>query len=155
MFDMDDDDILFRFKLVPHRGLSRIAFALRMLKVSLHTSKWQYIHREDAQRVERAAPAGTRLTLGVSRQPFVGFISWASVHQLNEENESSAILRICYQETSKIWSCDYVPGAIGNGEIDRAIAELFADRTRSFVFQNEDMVNAYIQRFVDIYEQDA
>lgn len=153
---MDDpeDDILLCFRHVPHRGLSRMAHALHAIGISLHRRKWTQFPSEHYPRVELRGLAGTRLSLGVSRKPFVGYISWTSVQRVDEGGESSAILRTSYLETDRKWLIDYVPRVMEDAHFDRVVSELFPQGIRELPFDQEDLVNAHMQRFVDLFDSE-
>lgn len=154
MDDLVEDDILQCFRHVPHRGISRMTHALRAIGVSLHRRKWSQVPSEHYPRVELAGLTGTRLSLGVSRQPLVGYISWTSVQRVDESNESSAILRVVYRETDRRWSLEYAPRVMTDAVFDQAVSELFPPGVRELPFENEDLVNAHMQRFIELFDSE-
>lgn len=154
MDDLVEDDILLCFRHVPHRGISRMSHALRAIGVSLHRRKWTQFPSEHYPRVELAGFVGTRLSLGVSRQPLVGYISWTSVQRVDEAGESSAILRVVYRETDRRWSLEYAPRVMADAAFDQAVGELFPSGIRELPFDQEDLVNAYMQRFIELFDSE-
>ncbi|MCC7523096.1 hypothetical protein IT407_04865 [Candidatus Uhrbacteria bacterium] len=154
MDDLVENDILLCFRHVPHRGISRMANTLQAIGVSINRRKWAYIPSDHYPRVEMSGRSGTKFSLGVSRQPLVGYISWASVQRVDEANESSAILRTAYRETDRIWSIEYVPRIVADPAFDQAVAELFPAGIRELRFDKEDLVNAHMQRFVDLFDSE-
>jgi hypothetical protein len=146
---MDDDlDSIFRpFQRLPHRGLTRLVASMRVLHISMMKHHWQSVGTEDFPRIERKGLGGVTLSLGVSRRPFTGHISWASAHR-----GDSSILRILYFEQDKRWYREYTPGKSAEPELDQIIAELFPENTREVALAHEDLVNMMLQHFSNLLD---
>lgn len=145
--DDDLDDIFRPFQRLPHRGLTRLVATMKVLRISMLKHHWASVGSEDFPRIERRGSGGMMLSLGVSRRPFVGHISWASIHR-----GDSAILRILYFEQEKRWLREYTPGKSAEPELDQLIAELFPQNTRELVLAHEDLVNMMLQHFSNLLD---
>lgn len=142
------DGLLFMpFNRYPHRGLTRMADSLNVLKISMQRHHWNSVGSDDYPRIERVGHGGVTLSLGVSRRPFVGFISWASVHRAD-----SAIIRLMHYEQDRRWIREYTPGKTPEPEFDLVIGQLFPGREREIKLDDELLVNAVLQHFANLFD---
>jgi len=147
--DDDLDDIFRPFNHLPHRGLTRLVASMKVLRISMLKHHWANVGTKDFPRIEKKGLGGMMLSLGVSRLPFVGHISWASVHR-----SDSSVLRILHFEQDKRWMREYSPGMTAEPELDSLIAELFPEHVREVVLIPEDLVNVMLQHFSNLLDID-
>lgn len=151
MQDDIDLDVLAHFMRVPHKGLARIIATLDVLGIATDERKWASRGDVNFPRIEYLLDdSGYRLNMGVSRQPFKGHISWISIHGLNEDNESSSILRLCYLEESPRWYREHARGTYTDERMGALIREWFPTASAEAPLEDEYLVNATLQHFVNL-----
>jgi hypothetical protein len=151
MHDDIDIDILSNFQNVPHKGLARMIPTLDTLGVYTVDRKWR--SRGDAQfpRVEYLLEdSAYRLSMGVSRQPFRGHISWIALHGLNENGEASQTLRLCFREEENRWLREWTRGLYIDPKIDPLVKAWFPKLEAEIALPFEGLIDATLQHMVSV-----
>ncbi len=150
--DIVDIDLLTVFQHVPHKGLARIAATLEVLGFPMVLGRWRSKGDHHFPRVEYTdARSPYTLAMGVSRQPFLGHVSWISVHAIDEDHEQTAIVLLLYREAERSWLRSWSRGIHADPSIDKLIAEWFPKKESDILIAEDGLVNATIQYMVNIF----
>ncbi|MCE9586369.1 hypothetical protein K8R04_03565 [Candidatus Uhrbacteria bacterium] len=150
---MDEDidiDILSHFHRVPHKGLSRIVETLDVLGIATVDRKWKSAGDEHYPRIEYLLESPYTLSMGVTRQPFVGHTSWISIHAANEDHERTSTLLLMYREADRIWLRSWSRGMCPDARIDALVAQWFPRGESQVQLDQDGLINATAQHLANI-----
>lgn len=153
---MDDDielDILSYFQRVPHKGLVRIIATLEVLGVATVHRKWVSRGDENFPRIEYLPEGIYKLSIGVTRQPFIGFTSWLSLHAVDENGERTSTLLLLHREADQVWLRSWSKGMRPDPCIDPLVRGWFPPGQNEQKLEHEGLVNATLQHLINILHE--
>lgn len=149
MNDAGDAHVFNVFMLMPHMGLARIEGALESLGIKRELRFWRSVGNEEFPRVEyRETRTPYTLSMGVSRIPLYGFISWVAIQRVHESLDRSSAIRLMCHEAEKIWSRSWAKGTVPDEKIDALVQAWFKNAEFEHSITNDSLIHSTLQSFV-------
>lgn len=151
MTDEQDAHVFNAFMLVPHIGLARIEGALESLGVEREMRFWRKVGNDEFPRVEyQKASTPYTLSMGVSRMPFEGFISWVAIQHVHANLDRSAAARLMYRESEKNWSRSWSKGTVNDQDIDALVQTWSLQAELEQKLEQDTLIYSTLTSFVAI-----
>ena len=152
MDDESEPDLFTYYQLVPHKGLARIIGTLEALGITKSCREWIGKGGDNYPRLEHC-PKGSvyTLSMGVSRQVFIGYTSWFAFHAADAHDVRSSIILLCYSESERFWLREWSKGAFADRRIEALIQSWFPKGEQRQKLEHDGLVNATLQHLINAF----